>query len=344
MFEQIVLFTRCTGDYHTYRIPSLLVAANNDLLAFCEGRRDHCGDSGQIDLLMRRSADGSSTWSETQVVMTEAGMTCGNPCPVVERVSGDILLLFNKNLAEKGEPVIRKGEAPRTVWVARSRDHGRTWSEPRDITPAVKKTSWSWYATGPGHAVQLESGRLVVPCNHNVLVHGDHSDPYHSHTIYSDDGGQTWKLGGIVSLPTNEDCALELSDGSFYMNCRTRKDKSCRVGAISVDGGETFMEEWYDEALVEPGGCEGSLCRYEAKTALFCNPASAEERRRLTVRISTDDCRTWKGGRVLCEGPAAYSDLAVLPDQRIVCLYEGGEEDCYQSLILARFDMAWLKG
>ena len=34
-------------------------------------------------------------------------------------------------------------------------DDGLTWSRPREITTAVKRPEWRWYATGPGVGIQL---------------------------------------------------------------------------------------------------------------------------------------------------------------------------------------------
>ena len=36
------------------------------------------------------------------------------------------------------------------------------------LAAQTKDPSWTWYATGPGHGIQLASGRLVVPCDHIV--------------------------------------------------------------------------------------------------------------------------------------------------------------------------------
>jgi len=74
---------------------------------------------------------------------------------------------------------------------------------------------------------------------------------------------------------------------------------------------------------------------------LFSLPASTE-REQLTVRMSTDDCRTWGVARVLHAGPSAYSDLAVISEGTICCLYECGTDHPYERLNLARFDLAWL--
>ena len=57
---------------------------------------------------------------------------------------------------------------------------------------------------------------------------------------------------------------------------------------------------------------------------LFANPA-APKRERLTVRMSDDEGATWSVGRVVHEGPSAYSSLAALPDGTIGLLFEQGD-------------------
>ena len=41
----------------------------------------------------------------------------------------------------------------------------------------------------------------------------------------------------------------------------------------------------------------------------------------MTVRASYDEGRTWPVAKLIEEGPAGYSDLAVTADKTIVCLY-----------------------
>src|ERR1039457_4497144 len=66
--QQTDVFVSGEGGYHTYRIPALIVTSNQTLLAFCEGRKNSASDTGDIDLLLKRSTDGGKTWSEPQVV------------------------------------------------------------------------------------------------------------------------------------------------------------------------------------------------------------------------------------------------------------------------------------
>ena len=94
-FDEQVVFAAGEGGYHTYRIPALLVTAKGTALAFAEARKDGRGDSGAIDMVVKRSEDGGRGWSKPLVVWSDGGNTCGNPCPVVVRDSGRILLPMN---------------------------------------------------------------------------------------------------------------------------------------------------------------------------------------------------------------------------------------------------------
>jgi sialidase-1 len=55
------VFESGVGGYHTYRIPAIVAAANGNLVALCEGRRQGRGDAGDIDVHCRRSPDGGAT-------------------------------------------------------------------------------------------------------------------------------------------------------------------------------------------------------------------------------------------------------------------------------------------
>src|SRR5262249_34440674 len=150
--EQGPLFVSGKDGYHTYRIPALIVTKKGTLLAFCEGRKASGSDTGEIDVLLRRSFDNGKTWTRTQVVWHDGGNTCGNPCPVVDAKTGAIWLLLTHNLGRDNQWQILDGtsKGTRTVWVASSADDGTTWSKPVEITADVKKPAWTWYATGPG--------------------------------------------------------------------------------------------------------------------------------------------------------------------------------------------------
>jgi sialidase-1 len=354
-FESIDVYVHGTDGYHTYRIPSLLVTTKGTLLAFCEGRRISRSDTGDIDMLVKRSEDGGKTWGKQQVIWDDGENTCGNPCPVVDQATGVIWLLMTWNLGPDREDAIimQKSRDNRRVYICHSDDDGLTWSKPEDITAATKKPEWTWYATGPGVGIQLQhgarTGRLVIPCDNSLA-----GEPrkYQSHVIYSDDHGATWRVGGTVpDLHVNECQIVELHDGRLMLNMRNYlykgNDDKMRAVSYSSDQGITWSKPLRDPELPEPI-CQASLITYcekvgEKPILLFSNPARNDRRTTMTVKASFDEGDTWPKSMVLYDGPAAYSCLAVLNDGLIGCLYEAGTKNPYEKITLTLFPITTLK-
>jgi sialidase-1 len=331
--SQVDVWKSGEGGYHTYRIPALIATKKGTLLAFCEGRQNSGSDTGDIDVLVRRSSDGGKTWSPMGKIADFGPDTIGNPTPVVERKSGTVLLLLTRNPGAVAERQVNTRD--RTVWIMRSKDDGVTWSEPAEITPQVKKPDWTWYATGPGNGIQLRSGRLVIPCDHNVGP-----SARYSHLIYSDDAGATWKIGAIAEEKTNESAIAELPGGELIFNMRSYHGKHRRAVQRSSDGGRTLGPLQLDDVLIEPV-CQGSLVS-AGKRLLFSNPA-ATTRTHMTVRVSDDGGRTWTASRTVWEGPSAYSSLAAIKGGKVGLLYERGEANPYERIVFTSFDIGWLK-
>ena len=350
--EFAAVFTAGQGGYHTYRIPAAVVTTNGTLLAFCEGRKNSRSDTGDIDLLFKRSTDGGRSWSEQQVIWSDEANTCGNPTPVVDRETGTIWLLMTWNRGTDKEDQIgyQKSRDTRRVFVSRSRDDGLSWTSPQEITASVKKTNWGWYATGPVNGIQLtrgpHPGRLVIPANHSSLTSHTQSVS-RSHVFFSDDHGATWQLGGAEEEKTNESTLVELADGSLLHNMRSYHKKNRRAVATSKDGGRTWSPVKLDDALIEPV-CQASILRCtwpesgERSRILFSNPASTK-REKLTIRVSYDEGLTWPVGKLVFPGPAAYSCLVMLPDKSVGCLFECGKTNSYETITLARTSLAWLE-
>jgi sialidase-1 len=346
--QRTTVFTAGEGGYHTYRIPSIIQTKSGTLLAFAEGRKNAGGDSGDIDLLVKRSSDNGKTFGEQIVVWDDGENTCGNPCAVVDETTGKIWLLMTRNLGSDKEPDLTIGtsKGTRTVWVTSSSDDGVTWTPPREITKDVSKPDWTWYATGPGVGVQLKhgphKGRLVIPCDHVIKPGGIGTG--NSHIIFSDDAGATWHLGGEAPKNEfNESQVVELSDGKIMLNMRNFAP-AIKAGApkqrgvcLSDDGGITFRDLRRDPTLIEPL-CQASIFRFDEKRILFANPAS-EKREKMTVRVSSDDGATWTSLREIYAGPSAYSCLVALPDKTVGLLYECGVKRAYERIELAQFKL-----
>lgn len=350
---QTDVFTSGQDGYAVYRIPSLVVAPDDSLLAFAEARKNGKSDTGDIDLVVKRSTDGGKTWGKQRVVWDDGENTCGNPCVVVENREPRIFLLMTHNLGGDDEKAIkdRTAKGTRTVWATSSDDNGRTWEKPREITADVKRDDWTWYATGPGCGIQLsqssDAGRLVVPCDHNTA-----DGKRYSHVIVSDDNGRTWQLGGVTPEDEVNECeVVELADGGVMLNMRSyERSTPARQVAVSHNGGDGWQDQRHDPALIEPI-CQASIRRIEFPgdngepgLIVFSNPATTNKRQRMTLRGSIDDGQTWPAELVLHEGSSAYSCLARMPGVTpgdIGCLYEA---DDYGRIVFARVPQTALLG
>lgn len=313
--------------YHTYRIPAIVLTSKNTLLAFCEGRKTSSKDHGDVDLVLRRSTDLGATWQPMQLVFEQGGsgkITIGNPCPVVDRSTGVIWLGFCRDNDR--------------VFITHSEDDGATWAGPREITATVKKPEWQWIATGPGHGLQLAGGRMILPSD----CKNPGANTQHSMSIYSDDHGKSWKLGGVTDTGMNECQAAELSDGSVLLTMRNYRGQQRRAFSLSRDGGLGWSPPRTHEQVFCPV-CQASLLNLAAdgKPALLYSGPAGPKRSHMTIRRSDDDGKTWPVSRLLYEGDAAYSDLVALPDGSVGCLFE---RDRYKTITFARFTIDWLQG
>ena len=114
------------AGYSCFRIPAMIASRKGTLLAFAEGRKNDCGDSGDIDLVLRRSNDGGKTWSPIQVAWSDSTNTCGNPVPIEDMSTGKIWLISTWNNGQDHEKQIRTktGKDGRRVFMSSSQADG----------------------------------------------------------------------------------------------------------------------------------------------------------------------------------------------------------------------------
>jgi sialidase-1 len=350
--QPITVFEPGTS-YATTRIPALVSTKKGTLLAFCEARANATSDWAEIDLILRRSTDKGKTWEPNVVIVPrEKGGPLGNPTPIVDR-DGTIHLLFQRNYAK--------------AYYMQSADDGVTWSVPRDITYAFDKFrpeyNWKVIAPGPGHAIQLKGGRLLVPvwiCEPDPSIPGGHR-PSCVATVYSDNKGETWSRGEIISCNNDpfknpsESVAAELSNGRIMMNIRNEGDEKKRMISYSTDGISHWSQPVFDTALYEPICMASMIKTHDGNSVLFVNPdsqhlndgktSSISRRKNLTVKLSNDEGKTWITEKVLEPGNAGYSDLAIGADGRIYCIYETNESEGWKyKIVLRSFTLDWIVG
>ena len=169
---EVTVYHEKDDGYFIHRIPALLTTDKGTLLAFCEARSESVSDAAPTDMVLRRSTDDGKTWSRAQVVAHFPGYTVGNAAPVEDRKTGVIWLPLTVNPAgdTQKEIDLMTRKRTRTVWITHSSDDGVTWAPAVEITATTKEPGWAWYATGPGNGIQLEDGRLVIPCDPCPLV------------------------------------------------------------------------------------------------------------------------------------------------------------------------------
>ncbi|GAA2257915.1 hypothetical protein GCM10010145_27810 [Streptomyces ruber] len=353
-----VPYTAGESGYASYRVPAVVRTGKGTVLAFAEGRRDSAGDTGNIDVVLRRSTDGGCTWGRQQVVTAGEGDTRGNPAPVVDPETGRVVLLTSYNSGEVTEAEIMRGEVTpeqsRRVFVQTSRDDGRSFGAPREITHRAKQDDWRWYATGPGHAVAVtegpHAGRLVVPANHSAAPPAGSADTgqeakyYGAHSLYSDDGGRTWDIGFVDDSydgvdNSNESTAAELSDGRLYFSARDQNGTSAgnRLDSYSSDGGESLDRPYtVQTGLNDMPVVQGSVLQVPGGPLLHSGPSDPAARRSMAVWRSDDAGRTYTKATTLSTQPAAYSDLVALGSGRVGILFETGAARPYERIEFRR--------
>lgn len=367
MLEKVTLFEARTAGYWNYRVPGIVCSPGGAALVSVEARRGKGGDWDDNDILLRRSLDGGVTWAPPQLLVshTQYGPgPVGNFVMIADQDEGVVHALYCHNNSR--------------FFTIRSTDDGATFSSPVEITESLlafrDRYPWRVLAFGPGHGIQLDNGRLVVPLwmsNGAGMEFGAGKlghRPSEVACIYSDDHGQSWRCGDTVIRTDerfrnpSETVAVQLSDGRVLFNIRSEGKENRRLVSTSADGAQGWTEPRFDQALLEPV-CMGSIIKLNAKSPqgvnyiLFANPDNLEndliapgghlahDRKRLTVKLSPDDCRSWSVSRVLEAGPSAYSDLAVTPNGTVLCVYENGMLDRMTDtryITVARFDLDWV--
>lgn len=373
---RVDVFTSGEHGYFVYRIPGIAVTPKGALLAYAEARRTSASDWDDIHLVIRRSEDGGATWSPQQVIgrlnetLKQNPVTAGrnrppnaitynNPVVISDRKKGLVHFLYCVEYMR--------------AFYMRSEDDGRTFSEPVEITRTFEgfrsEYDWKVIATGPGHGIQLNNGRLLVPVWLSTAAVAPHS-PNVLATIYSDDHGKTWRhsriaiMGGGEITNANETVAVQLANGHVMLNVRSTSPRHRRLVVTSPDGATRWSVPRFQEELVEPI-CFGSIARYGPtgrrgpNRLLFVNPdnllrggqpgepGQSRDRRNLAVQLSEDDGATWSVKRVIDPGWAGYADINVGPDNSIYVLYERGHPDEQRlriaALTLVKFPLSWIE-
>ncbi|XP_025892151.1 LOW QUALITY PROTEIN: sialidase-4 [Nothoprocta perdicaria] len=340
----------------TYRVPALLyLPCMAKLLAFAEERLS--ADDAHANLLVLRRGTiyrNYVEWEDMRVLETAAlkHHRSMNPCPIYDEFTGTLFLFFITVLGKTPEAyqIITGQNVTRLCYIT-STDQGLSWSKVTDLTQEVIGRAikdWATFALGPGHGIQLRSGRLLIPA---YSYHIDCKECFgklckttpHSFTFYSDDHGRSWRFGEFIPNLQTGECQLvsvDEEDGSNVLYCNARSPLGFRVQALSTDDGAVFHVGQLVQRLVEPPhGCHGSIVGFPAPFVyailqdsmapklppnalpsfkptwvLYSHPTSSMSRVNMGIHLSTfpRDAESWTEPWIIYEGPSAYSDLAYI--------------------------------
>ncbi|KAJ8410698.1 hypothetical protein AAFF_G00186550 [Aldrovandia affinis] len=269
----------------TYRIPALLyLPVSNSFLAFCEERLSPADSQAHL-LVLRRGIFYRNyvEWEDMRVLDSARlqGHRSMNPCPVYDEFTNTVFLFFIAVLGNTTEAfqLVTGKNVTRLCYVS-SHDQGQTWSTVTDLTKNVIGDTikdWATFALGPGHGIQLKSGRLLVPA---YAYHIDCKECFgqlcmtkpHSFCFRSDTHGRSWRFGEAVPALDSVECqmvSVDEEDGGNVLYCNARSPLGCRVQALSLDDGAVFQDGQLVPKLVEPPhGCHGSVVGFPAPLRL----------------------------------------------------------------------------
>lgn len=323
-------------DYFSFRIPTL-IKTNNALIAFAEGRKNSTSDFGNIDLVYRRSLDEGKTWEPLKLLYDQDTLAVQNSVPIFVASENKIVLLFNTSSLSEHD-VLHKDYSPadeRKAFITSSTNDGETWKTPKEITRDVKLKQWRWHSFGPVHGIELEfvkyKGRLVAPVAISITKG---NKAYCMALVYSDDKGESWKIGAIDrnltdAVRANETTIVELEDGRIYINTRDQNGGSLeknRGETYSSDGGLTFSDLIVESDKFPSPIVQSSLLRWriakDKNILLFSTPSHVDKRLDLIVMASYDESKSWQRLFKIHNGASAYSDMVKLNEDTLGVIYE----------------------
>jgi sialidase-1 len=332
---------------HTYRIPALATTTEGTLLCVYDMRRRRSKDLQEdIDIGLVRSTDGGNTWEAQRVIM-DMGTYGGHPQEIngvsdpgiiVDPASGEIFCFgvwmvgkagkhqWEADGSEKGFEIGKSAQ----MLMIRSKDDGKSWSKPKNMTRTWKKRDWILYVPSPQQGIALQDGTLVMPTQGR-----NEKDENFSNLLVSKDHGKSWTVSAPASIGNSESQAVQLSDGSIMLNMRTEGPKMARTVAVTRDLGKTWTpHETNRKTLIEPH-CNGSLYRFDyvikgkkIPLLLFANPHSIKGRHHQSIQVSLDEGKTWpaKYRLLLDEGNGAgYPSLSRVDEKHVGIVYEGSQ-------------------
>eukprot|EP00929_Paragymnodinium_shiwhaense_P107889 TRINITY_DN74231_c0_g1_i1.p1 TRINITY_DN74231_c0_g1~~TRINITY_DN74231_c0_g1_i1.p1 ORF type:complete len:526 (+),score=88.15 TRINITY_DN74231_c0_g1_i1:79-1656(+) len=351
--------------YHSFRVPSIVSAGDDVLLAFAEGRVNSFSDWGDIDLVLKRSVDNGTSWSDMQQLDgawdTDAWT---NPTALYEAPwkghhQGRVHLLYNSHKGVLND-ILRIQHGDRRTLYTYSDDRGLTWAPKKDLTAVVLPDGMKWDAVGPGSGIQKtqapHAGLLVIPATGRNVV--------------SDDHGRSWRNERVPrhgEINTGESAVVERDDGQLCRYDRADADhwplakrRWVACGNITHFPAPTPQDNLLDPRMQASVLRHGERRQHGIDRILFLGSDSVTSRHRMQVRASHDGGKSWSCSRYLYlqtppdnmqtvqeavdGGRGGYSSMTNTDDNEVAALTEVSPLGFHasRSIDFHKFNLAWI--
>ena len=268
-----------SGGSNNYRIPSIIVDNDGNVIAFCNNRKNSIDDHAEeTDVVCCVRDAESGEWGKVKTICSEPKIACTIGNAVYDKQTGEGMCFVINQLAFKefgniSEEEKRELEKRKELYgsmcgtfIMSTTDGGKTFTKKsfncnNDNNVEFVGSRTSGHGSAPG--IQLTSdkynGRLLVPTRivtqRSTGGLADLQKTGYNTSIYSDDHGKTWNSSSTVQVGTGEGTLMECCDGSIYYNSRAYFFDSKRRIAHSYDGGKTYGDFSIDDFLLEETKC-----------------------------------------------------------------------------------------
>lgn len=208
------------------------------------------------------------------------------------------------------------------IYMLKSSDQGKTWTEPIDITSQIinEESDGTFFAVAPGNGLTTKNGRIIFPL---YTLKGNVC-------IYSDDNGESWNRNQKQLYAQNIDewVPVEAPSGEIFGFGRAKLFGKTPV-SISNDNAITWNK--YKKSNVKAPKCQ--KCAITIGNNIYISHPSGKGRENGVIskgefiidkkgKLSKIKWESSKNDIKLNNGFFAYSSMAMIDEKTIGILYE----------------------
>ena len=309
------------------------------------------GDHTAADLAEMISNDGGETWQDNGIILRRGDAENIMSVSLLRLQNGSVRLFYLQKHRVRDTvaciPIMRCSD-----------DEGQSWSSPRRLIGHD-----GYYVMNNDRAVQMRSGRIILPFSFLVWRSGGRLGPGIVFTLFSDDDGETWNESNTMLTPDfqteaengfQEPGMIELEDGKLLLWIRTSRGFQYR--SFSEDGGRTWCQPVPDWNFPSP--CSPMSMKRDPADGCLYAVWNDTDRRHGVIPITTprtplalmrsrDNGTSWDNvGTVLLEKEPdhGYCYTAMLFKESSLllaycCGYQGGGASPLQDLRIRKIDL-----